>query len=258
MRCADIGPEETILHIRTDWKQAAEGHQFEGGDSVIDSWRQVFREFDNSPPLLVSIEDADEDLSAAIASSDRDRRIQRLRDVCRSLNELKAAGKVKGVGIAAWNWEIAREICDAVALDFIMLIGCFTIMRHPPELLDYLTTLADRQIAVINAGVFHGGFLTGGQHFDGRRLNNENVADQRLLAWRKSFAALCHGHGVAPAHACIQFALSAPGVTAVALNTSHPDRVTENVRSVSTKVPRALWASMKEEGLLTDDFPHLG
>ena len=171
---------------------------------------------------------------------------------------MKADGKVKAVGIAARDWNVAAQICDAMALDFVILIGCFTVMRHPSAMLDFLAALADRQIAVINAGVFHGGFLTGSDGFDGRAVTGDNPSDQSLFSWRKSFAALCHGHSVSPAHACIRFALMAPAITAVALNTSHPDRVAENVRAVCTKVPGALWASMKEEGLLAEDYPYSG
>ena len=63
--------------------------------------------------------------------------------------------------------------------------------------------------------------------------------------------------GITPAEACIQFALSGPGVVALILNSSHPDRVAENIASVERTVPNAFWASMKEEGLLAADYPHL-
>jgi D-threo-aldose 1-dehydrogenase len=69
--------------------------------------------------------------------------------------------------------------------------------------------------------------------------------------------ALCHGHGVTPTQACIQFALAGPGVVAVLLNSSHPDRVAENVGSVQRLVPDLFWASMKEEGLLAAGYPYV-
>jgi D-threo-aldose 1-dehydrogenase len=139
-----------------------------------------------------------------------------------------------------------------------MIAGSLTVMNHPAELLDFISSLAARQVAVINSAVFHSGFLVGGRYFDNRVADAGDPADQRLFAWRKSFVALCHGHGVSPAHACIQFGLSAPGIVAVALNSSHPDRVAENVQSVLTKVPDSFWTSMKEEGLLAADYPYLG
>jgi hypothetical protein len=50
----------------------------------------------------------------------------------------------------------------------------------------------------------------------------------------------------------------APGVVAVTVNTSHPDRIAEHVSSTVAKLPDAFWASMKEERLLGEDNPCLG
>jgi D-threo-aldose 1-dehydrogenase len=125
-------------------------------------------------------------------------------------------------------------------------------MSHPPETLDFLTELETRGIAVVNAGVFDGGFLVGSEQLHSQRIDASNLNNEPLFKWRRAFTALCHGHGVAPGHACVQFALSAPAVAAVALRTSIVDRVAEDVSYVQTKVPAALWESMKEEGLIED------
>ncbi len=139
-------------------------------------------------------------------------------------------------------------------VDFVELISGYTVMRHSPEVMSLLQELADRQIPVILAGVFDGGFLVGGNRLDERVLNSEDSADRSLLAWRKSFVALCDGHGISPAHACIQFALSLPSVISVRLDSTYADRVAENVRAAYTPVPESFWASMKEEGLLSRDY----
>ena len=138
-----------------------------------------------------------------------------------------------------------------------MLANSLTVMRHPPELLAFVAELAAKDVAIINSAVFHAGFLVGGKYFDYRVVSPENDADRPLFAWRKSFVALCEAHGVSPMHACVQFGLSVPGVVAVALNTSHADRIRENVAAVSTPVPPQFWASLKEEGLLAKDYPYV-
>jgi D-threo-aldose 1-dehydrogenase len=125
-------------------------------------------------------------------------------------------------------------------------------------LVEFIASLADRKIAIINSAVFHAGFLVGGRYFDYRVVSPDHPADKHLFSWRKSFVALCEGHGVTPAHACVQFGLSAPGIVAVALNTVHPDRVADNVESVLKKLPESFWASMKEERLLAEEYPYLG
>ncbi len=209
-----------------------------------------------SLPQFVAIDCPDEYLSRAKSLAVRDSRFQEVLDVYRVLINWKAQGRMIGVGAASANWRILQEIDSQVPLDWVMLLGCLTILSHPTELLDFMHNLSQRQIAIISTNVFQGGFLVGGNNCDNRTLNVEKDEDKSLISWRKSFVALCQGHGVSPAQASIQFALHAPGVVAVAVNTSHPDRIGENVGYAVTKPSDNFWASMKEEGLIAADFPY--
>jgi D-threo-aldose 1-dehydrogenase len=167
---------------------------------------------------------------------------------------LKSQYELAAVGIALRDWRLGQTILDAAQVDFIKLLNGPTVLRHPPEMLQWFADLTVRRIPVITAGVFHGGFLAGGPTFDGRTVNPDSPADESLLTWRKAFTSLCHGHGVRPAHACIQFALGRQNAAAVSLSTSHADRVAEDFYAATTPVPNGLWESMKEEGLLAHDY----
>jgi D-threo-aldose 1-dehydrogenase len=208
-------------------------------------------------PQLVSVHDPDEYLAAAATPDDRHRRLDDIVAAYRALGELKQAGQVTGVGVGAKDWRVIEEIAAAVPLDWVMLANSLTVMRHPPELLDFVAKLHAAGVGIINSAVFHAGFLVGGKYFDYRVVRQENDADRPLYAWRKSFVSICEAHGISPMHACVQFGLTVPGVVAIALNTSHADRIRENVAAVSTPVPRQFWASLQEEGLLADDYPHV-
>jgi D-threo-aldose 1-dehydrogenase len=167
---------------------------------------------------------------------------------------LKASGLVFGIGLEFSDF--AGVTGSAVTdFDWITLRGGCTILRHPPEVLAFMAKLAPRQIPVIASGVFERGFLVGGNRLDGCALNPQDAADRSRLAWRKSFVALCDGHGISPAQASVQFVLSAPSVVAVTLESSYVDRVAENVSAVSRKAPPNFWQSMKEEGLLDENYP---
>jgi D-threo-aldose 1-dehydrogenase len=273
----DISPEEVIINNKLGWKRAplrGAEPKFEPGvwvnlqrdavqsisyDGILDCWQEGIRLLGGRfVPRLVSLHDPDEYLAAATSAVDRDRRFEDVLEAYRALFDLKSAGQVAAVGIGAKDWRIAREIDAAVELDWVMLAGSCTVLNHPAEILEFIASLATRQIPIVNSAVFHSGFLVGGRHFDDRVANLESTADRRLFSWRKAFVALCHGNGISPAHACIQFGLSPPGVVAVALNTSHPDRVAENVASVLNRVPDSFWVAMKEEGLLAAEYPYLG
>lgn len=170
------------------------------------------------------------------------------------LAELRARERIAGFGIRTADWQLAKKCTNSDTPDFVELVGEYTIVRHPPELCEYLDELSRRQIAVIAAGVFHGGFLVGGPRFDHRIPDPDDSANNGLIAWRKAFTSLCHGHGVRPAHVCIQFALRAPATAAVSLSTKHAERVREAVQGVTQPVPNAFWESLWEEGLLEEDF----
>jgi D-threo-aldose 1-dehydrogenase len=121
----------------------------------------------------------------------------------------------------------------------------------------YVGDLTRRGVGVINSAVFHAGFLAGGRYFDYRELSPDDPADRPLFAWRESFFALCREHSVAPTVACVQFALSPPGVAAVAMNTSNPAHVAKNAVAVETEIPPEFWQAAKQRGLISSDYPYL-
>ena len=270
----EIPPDEVIISNKLGWKRAplaSPEPTFEPGlwidiqhdavqrisyDGMHECWEEGCRLLGgNYRPQLVSVHDPDEYLAAAASPDDRRRRFDDILGAYRALAELKQRGEVRGVGVGAKDWRVVEAIDAAVRLDWVMLANSFTVLRHPPELIAFMQGLAERGIAIVNSAVFHAGFLVGGKYFDYLVLDPDSDADRPLFAWRKSFVALCEAHGISPTHACIQFGLSGPGVVAVALNTSHADRIAQNVAAVVNPVPDQFWASMKEEGLLAEDCP---
>ena len=268
----EIPPDQVVISNKLGWKRApltTLEPTFEPGvwadikhdavqrisyDGMFECWEEGCRLLGrNYRPQLVSVHDPDEYLAAATSADDRRCRFDDVVGAYRALEELKHRGDVVGVGVGAKDWQVIREIDATVPLDWVMLANSFTVLRHPPELVAFMHSLADRGVAIINSAVFHAGFLVGGKHFDYRVLDANNDADRQLFGWRKSFAALCEGHGITPMHACVQYGLAGPGVVAVALNTSHADRIGQNVAAVMNPVPPQFWASMKEEGLLAED-----
>jgi D-threo-aldose 1-dehydrogenase len=256
LRRLDVAPDDVVINLGVTC--SAESWSATGQDANPAWYDKACKLLgDAYAPRLVTLEACEDILLTTPSHADHAKELKATVEGIHSIAELKSAKRIAGVGIRCNDWCIAKELCDATALDFITLVGGITIMRHPPELIEFLSSLAKRQIPVIAAGVFHGGFLVGGPRFDDRVVSPDDSANQSLFAWRKAFTSLCHGHGVRPAHTCIQFALSAPGVAAVSLSTSHAERVAEGVDWVVNRIPAGLWASMKEEGLLEEEYPHL-
>ncbi len=231
LRRLEINSDEVVIQLSLDGESLTSSAGLSG--EAAQCWEKSCQLLgDKYQPKLISVSVTDD-------------------DAWRMAAELKYAGTVHGVGVAITDWQASREWIAINVPDWIVLCGC-TMMRHTPEMLAFIAQLSNRQIPVVLKGVFDCGFLVGGNRLVGRVLNVNNATDRSWLAWRKAFVALCDGHGVSPAHACIQFALSLPGVVSVQVDSSYPDRVAENIRSAYTEVPVNFWASMKEEGLLQE------
>jgi len=208
-------------------------------------------------PQMVSVHDPDEYLDAAIDHKDRDLRFVNIVEAYCALHDLKKAGKVKAIGVGAKNRKVIEELSKVVELDWVMFANSMTIMHHPQDLLNFMSHLHKQNISIINSAVFHAGFLIGGKFFDYREIRPDNEENKAIFRWREHFFAICYRHEISPAVACVQFAISAPGVISIALNTSNPNNVKSNVESVVAKVPDDFWKEMKAQGLINANYPYV-
>jgi D-threo-aldose 1-dehydrogenase len=276
LRELGIAPEDVLISIKLGWLRTPlraveptfepgvwaglehDAEQCIGYDGILACWEQGC-ELLGKPyrPQLASVHDPDEYLAAALSTNERRRRFDEIVEAYRALADLKRRGQVRAVGVGSKDWRVIREIDAATPLDWVMLANSLTIYRHEPELLGFLAELTARGVGVINSAVFHAGFLVGGRFFDYRELSQADCDDRPLFAWRETFFALCRDHAVAPATACVQFALSPPGVAAVAMNTSNPANVAKNAQAVEANIPHEFWQAAKGENLISVDYPYV-
>ncbi len=277
LRKLKIPPAQVIISNKLGWKRVPlKGPEptFEPGawvglshdavqdisaEGILTAWRQgnALLGSDYSAQI-VSVHDPDEYLAAAPTALERKSRFKDIIAAYGALSKLKAEGHVRAIGVGSKDWRVVRQIADCVALDWVMLAVNLTIYSHPPELLRFVEALRARGVAVINSAVFHAGFLVGGRYFDYRIPDPHSPTDQPMFEWRERFHRLCAQHAIQPAAACVQFALSPPGVVSIALNTSAPERVRENVNLAQTTIPNEFWQAAKSEQLIAGDYPYLG
>jgi len=228
------------------------------GKGIIECWNQGCELLGNEYiPQVVSVHDPDEYLAQAETNGERKRIFGNILDAYTSLLELKQQGHTQAVGVGVKDWRVIKEITDQIDLDWVMLAVSFTVYSHPVEILDFMDELHERGISIINSAVFHAGFLTGGQYYDYRLLDESKEGDRPYFLWRDKFFNLCNQFEVLPAEACVQFGMSHPGVCSIALNTSRPGRITQNVNSVQANIPGDFWTVLKEARLISSDYPYL-
>lgn len=203
-------------------------------------------------PQLVSVHDPDEYLAAAKNPSEEERRFEDILEAYRALYDLKKQGLIVGVGVGAKDWRVIPRIFNEVDLDWVMIANSLTVYHHPKPLLDFIERLRAKQVGIINAAVFQGGFLVGGDHFNYLPIRPDTPENVALLNWRKSFFDVCQSFEIAPSHACIQFGLSVPGVSSVALSTVDQNNVMENFRATRERIFPKFWEEMKDRKLISN------
>jgi D-threo-aldose 1-dehydrogenase len=226
-------------------------------DGILRCYEEGCQMLGEYPSQLVSVHDPDEYLAAATDAADRRRRLDDLVQAYRALTELRNAGKVAGVGVGAKDWRSIQELDQECDFDWVMMANSFTIMNHPAELVQFVDSLAARNIALVNSALTHGGFLVGGKFFDYRELDPHDPRDAERLNWRESFTAVCDRHGVTPYDVAVAFGHSHPGVTSIALSTSRVDRVEQMVKTAEVEIADEVWKSLREAGLISPAYPHL-
>ena len=208
-------------------------------------------------PQLVSVHDPDEYLATAENLEQREKIKEDIRSAYRALFELKEKREVVAVGIGAKDWHVIRELYEDISFDWVMLANSLTLYRHPTDIVDFINYLSENGVGIINSAIFNAGFLTGGEYFDYRKIDPSLVCDREKMKWRAAFFKVCEAFGVEPGHACIQFALSPPGVHAIALNPSKPERIQKNFDILRSPLPSEFWETLKENHLIHPDYPHI-
>ncbi len=220
---------------------------------ILDCYYQGLELLDGYQTGLVSVHDPDEYLAAASNEEDKAQRFEDVKEAYRALFELKAAGKVDAVGVGAKDWHIIKQITDVVDLDWVMIANSMTLHSHPADLWAFMQELSAKGVTIINSAVFNGGFLTGGKHYNYKPVSADDEHGAALLQWRKKFFAVCEQFNITPAHACVQFAVQAPGVKTLAIGTTVPEKIKPNIAMVDQPVPEAFWRELEHQGLIKAD-----
>jgi len=257
LRAPLLTPEPTFekgvwINIKNDARQNI---SYEG---IIECWEQGNALLGyNFKPQLVSVHDPDEYLDTAQNDAEYSALFSHIVEAYKALSVLKSQGMVKAIGVGAKNWKTIQLIAKEVDLDWVMFANSMTIYRHPKDLLHFMEQLRSKGVGIINSAVFHAGFLTGGDFFDYVPIKPDSTENRARFQWREDFFAICKKYNVLPANACVQFAMTPPGVISISLNTSNPNRVKNNVESVACKIPAGFWNEMVAKGLIDGDYPHL-
>lgn len=179
---------------------------------------------------------------------------QQLRDGgYRALDEIRAAGGTKAVGIGVNETDAIEQMASEFDLDCCLLAGRYSLLNQGPNE-RFFPEMQTRNIAIIAAGVFNSGILGGGSKGSTRTFDYMQ-APPAIIAKVEALEAICDRHGIALPEAALQFAAAHPAISCILQGCKNVDEVRQNATAAARPIPADLWQEMKHEGLIPQDAP---
>jgi D-threo-aldose 1-dehydrogenase len=166
----------------------------------------------------------------------------------RALEELRAAGTVRAIGIGVNEREVLLEAMEWGDWDAFLLAGRYTLLEQAP-LEDLLPNCEKAGASIVVGGPLNSGILAG------RDTWNYKTAPAEIVARINAIEAVCNSHRVPLPAAALQFPLAHPAVAAIIPGPRNVEEFHANVRLLRYPIPAALWADLRAAGLLHPHAP---
>lgn len=166
----------------------------------------------------------------------------------RALKGLRGSGAVSAIGIGVNEREVLLEAMEWGEWDAFLLAGRYTLLEQAP-LDDLLPQCVAAGTSIVVGGPLNSGILAG------RDTWNYAPAPPETMARAKAIAAICESHKVPLPAAALQFPLAHEAVAAIIPGPRNAAEFTQNLGHLRHKIPAALWADLRQAGLLHPDAP---
>lgn len=170
----------------------------------------------------------------------------------RALLRLREEGVIRAFGAGLNEWQPCQWLAERGDFDLFLLAGRYTLLEQD-ALESFLPLAQARGIGVVIGGPYNSGILaTGAQK---GAFYNYDPAPKPVLEKVARIEALCRAHGVRLVDAAFRFALCHPAVVSVIPGGQGLGEMASNLEAAKARVPKALWAELKAEGLMRNDAP---
>ncbi|MEO7495050.1 MAG: aldo/keto reductase [Massilia sp.] len=166
----------------------------------------------------------------------------------RALEELRASGQVKAIGLGVNEWEVVHASMQECALDCTLLAGRYTLLEQT-SLFPLLDDCARHGNAIVIGGPFNSGILAGSKKF------NYADAPADIVARVDAIDAVCRAFDVPLPAAALQFPMAHPAVVSCIPGGRDLGQLTQNAAWFEQPIPVALWHELKVRGLIDERAP---
>jgi D-threo-aldose 1-dehydrogenase len=134
-----------------------------------------------------------------------------------------------------------------------LLAGRYTLLEQEASLNTFLPLCEKRGLGIILGGPYNSGILATGAK-PGAKYNYDS-APRHIMDRVAKIEAVCKSHKVKIAEAALRFPMTHPSVVSVIPGAVSPREVALNVKTMSAKLPKALWKDLKAQGLVDPRSP---
>lgn len=169
-----------------------------------------------------------------------------------TLDELRAHGVVRAIGVGMNYWEPLARFARECDFDCFLLAGRYTLLDQS-GLEELLPLCEQRRISVILGGPYNSGILASDLSPGATYFYRE--APRQVLEKARRLKAVCDRHGTPLKAAALQFGLAHPAVAATIPGARSAAEAEENFRMVSYPIPPDLWDELRHEKLIPPNAP---
>jgi D-threo-aldose 1-dehydrogenase len=167
----------------------------------------------------------------------------------KALVKLRDQKVIKAFGAGVNEWQVCETLVKAGDFDLFLLAGRYTLLEQE-ALNSFLPLCETRGIGIVLGGPYNSGILATGPKKGA--FYNYDPAPKHILKRVGLIEAICKNHRVKLPEAALRFPLLHPSVVSVIPGAVSPKEVALNVKTLSAKIPKALWKDLKSAGLMDE------
>lgn len=167
----------------------------------------------------------------------------------KALIKLRDQKVIKAIGAGVNEWQVCETLAKAGDFDLFLLAGRYTLLEQE-ALNSFLPLCEQRGIGIVLGGPYNSGILATGPKKGA--FYNYDPAPKHILERVAKIEAICKKHKVRLPEAALRFPLLHPSVVTVVPGAVSPKEVALNVKTLSAKIPKAMWKELKSVGLMDE------
>lgn len=153
---------------------------------------------------------------------------QIVRDTLPALEQVRAEGKVRFIGVSGLPLKIYKYVLDRTPLDFILSYCHYGVLDNALE--DLIPYLQAKEVGIINASSTSMGLITP------HGPPPWHPASPEIKAVCAQAVAYCHAEGINPVQLTLQYALANPAIATTVVGSADPREIEKDVAWVDEPV----------------------